>query len=121
MTHEILDYQGNKVGELELPDGTPPEVVAEKLSIYSRPPSAPELAPVSARQIRLALVHRGLALEAVDEAIDALSEPDRSLAQIEWQFAAYFERSNPMVEAIGGALGWTGAQIDELWMGAAAL
>ena len=34
----ILDYQGNVIGELELPDGTPEDVWAEELAPYALTP-----------------------------------------------------------------------------------
>lgn len=38
MKRDILDYQGNKLGELELPDGTTEEVWEAKLAHFSKPP-----------------------------------------------------------------------------------
>lgn len=35
---DILDYQGNKIGELELPIGTSESVWQEKLDSYKVPP-----------------------------------------------------------------------------------
>src|ERR1700744_2478724 len=35
MIVDILDSLGNIIGELELPDGTDPSVIAEKLAIYT--------------------------------------------------------------------------------------
>lgn len=41
MIRDILDYLGNKIGELELPDGTSEEVWAAKLAVYAIPPENP--------------------------------------------------------------------------------
>lgn len=41
MIRDILDYQGNVLGQLELPDDTPEEVWEEKLAPYARPPQDP--------------------------------------------------------------------------------
>jgi hypothetical protein len=41
MIRDVLDWQGNKIGELSLPDGTSEEVWAEKLAAYAKPPSDP--------------------------------------------------------------------------------
>lgn len=35
---DILDYLGNKIGELELPVGTSESVWQEKLAVYALPP-----------------------------------------------------------------------------------
>lgn len=37
---DILNWQDEKIGELELPDGTSEEVWALKLSMFSQPPSS---------------------------------------------------------------------------------
>lgn len=39
MIRNILDWEGNIVGELDLPDDTPEEVWQEKLSAYNQPPA----------------------------------------------------------------------------------
>lgn len=39
---DILDYQGNKIGELELPAGTSEEVWQDKLDKYKVPPEQVE-------------------------------------------------------------------------------
>lgn len=46
MKRDILDYLGNKIGELELPDGTAESVWATKLSAYATPPPDPVKAAV---------------------------------------------------------------------------
>jgi hypothetical protein len=38
----ILDYQGNIIGQLELPDGTSDEMWAEKLAPYAKAPPTPQ-------------------------------------------------------------------------------
>lgn len=42
MKRDILDYQGNKIGELELPDDTSEEVWQKKLSFYTQTPPSPQ-------------------------------------------------------------------------------
>lgn len=41
-TRDILDCQGNKIGELNMPDGTPEQDWAEALAPYALPPDPPE-------------------------------------------------------------------------------
>jgi len=41
-TRDILDYQGTKIGELELPDGTPEQEWQEKLAPYAVAPPSPQ-------------------------------------------------------------------------------
>jgi hypothetical protein len=66
MIRNILDYQGNILGQLELPDDTPEEIWTQKLSPYAKPPPSPE------EQFRQALSRkvedsRKLADAAIDE------------------------------------------------------
>jgi hypothetical protein len=84
--------------------------------------TAPEITPpvpfeVTMRQARLALFGAGL-LGGVQAAIDALSEPTKTAAQIEWDYSNTLQRTNPFVATLGGALGLTSAQIDDLFIAA---
>ncbi|HEY4252304.1 MAG TPA: hypothetical protein VGM87_13920 [Roseomonas sp.] len=95
-----------------------PEVAAAAEGV-DLPPEAPPIAfpapppTLTARQLRLWLLSRGIALAAVDAAIGALPEPQRSMAQVDWQFATLFERANPLIDQLGAALGLTPAEIDQ--------
>lgn len=86
------------------------------------PPAASASVPaaVTMRQARLALLGAGL-LSSVDAAIDAMSEPARSAARIEWEYSNELQRSNPLVLALGPALNLTSEQIDALLIAASAL
>ena len=84
-------------------------------------PPAPRVpAAVTMRQARLALFSAGL-LSAVDTAIDALPEPQRTAARIEWDYSNELQRSNPLVAALTPALGLTSDQVDALFIAASAL
>ena len=80
----------------------------------------PVPAEVTMRQARLALLGAGL-LSQVGAAIASLPEPDKSAAQIDWEYAAVVQRSSGLVPAMGAALGMTEAQIDALFVTAADL
>jgi len=75
---------------------------------------------VTMRQARLALLGAGL-LSSVDAAIAAMPEPDKTAAQITWEFAATVDRGFGMVPQLAAALGMTELQIDALFVAAAAL
>ena len=82
----------------------------------------PEAVPVSvsARQIRLWLVRRGISLASVDAAIDGISDQlQRDSVRVEWDYAPYVERSHPMLPAIAQALGLSGDDIDTAFREAA--
>jgi len=75
---------------------------------------------VTMRQARLALHAAGL-LTSVDAAIAAMPEPDRTAAQITWEFAQTVDRGFGMVPQLATALGMTETQIDDLFIAAAKL
>ncbi len=77
-------------------------------------------AAVTMRQARLALLGAGL-LSSVEAAIDAMEEPTKSAARIEWEYSNELQRGNALVAALGPALGLTGAQVDALFVAASAL
>lgn len=78
------------------------------------------LNPISARQLRLWLHGAGL-LDEVPALIAAMPEPQRTTAQIEWEFSSEYERSHPLVVQLGTALGMTAQDLDLAWTHAARL
>ena len=88
------------------------------------PPPPPELTPeekraampnLTARQLRLGLLQLGK-LAGVPIAIAALPEPDKSQAQIEWDYASEFRRLHPLIMQLIPILGLTDEQVDPVWM-----
>lgn len=75
---------------------------------------------VTMRQARLALLGAGK-LGLVQPAIDAMSEPTRSAANIEWGVSNDVLRSNAFVASLGAALGLSSADLDALFIAASAL
>ena len=71
---------------------------------------------VSMRQARLAL----LSAELLDDVEMVIAAAGRA-AQLEWEYAAVVERSNPAVAAVQQQHGLTDAQIDDLFREAAKL
>ena len=71
---------------------------------------------VTMRQARLALLSAGL-LDDVEAVISAAGRA----AQLEWEYAAVVDRSNPAVAAVQQQQGMTDAQIDDLFREAAKL
>ena len=71
---------------------------------------------VTMRQARLALLNAGL-LDDVEIVIAAAGRE----AQLEWEYAAVVDRSNPAVAAVQQQHGLTDAQIDDLFREAARL
>lgn len=55
-------------------------------------------------------------LAAVDQAINAMSEPARTQAKIEWEYSNAVLRRSPLVAQLGPALGLTDQDIDQLFI-----
>lgn len=123
MIKDILDYQGNVIGQLELPDETSQEEWDARLAEYAQPPIVPvkEYKDVTPRQIRQALILSGITLDQIDQAIDSLEEPTRSLARVEWEYSIAFQRHRPLVSQVAAMLGWNDDQLNALWDLAASL
>lgn len=76
---------------------------------------------VSPRQIRIALIASGFTLSTIESAIAALPEPDRSFAQVSWEYSVEFQRDNPLILSMAPVLGLTSQQIDNLFIMASSL
>ena len=89
---------------------------------FSPPPPNPVQIPqeITMRQARLALLDIGL-LANVQTAINTLPEPDKTKAQIEWEYSNALQRDNPFVTTLGTALGLSSDDIDNLFITAAGL
>jgi hypothetical protein len=93
-------------------------LLPQNVAAYQAPVSVPH--EVTMRQARLALAAAGK-LAAVDAAIASLSEPQKSAAQIEWEYSAAVRRTQPLVLALAPAIGLSDEQLDALFIQAAAL
>ena len=72
---------------------------------------------VTMRQAQRALLDAGL-LDAVDAAINALPDPPRRAAKIDWEKSSTVRRDSQFVRILAPALGLTAAQLDELFVAA---
>lgn len=115
MIRDILNYLGEKIGELDLPDNTPEEVWVEKLSVYAIVPEVQKVLSVSPRQMRSALLLSGFSNQTIVGAISYLSSPQKELAEIAWEYSTSFDRQDATVAAIGIIIGLNSDQLDELW------
>jgi hypothetical protein len=80
-----------------------------------------KLAPVTARQIRRALLSIGLTEATILGALNTLPEPTKSAALIEWEYSNEFFRTHYLVGMVGQMLGWNTKQLDDLWVLASTL
>lgn len=75
-----------------------------------------DIPDVTPRQMRQALILSGVSMQMIEDALNALPDPTRSLALVEWEYSIAFKRQNPLVRTVGVMLGWTSDQLDELWI-----
>lgn len=82
---------------------------------------APEVPQsISMRQARLALLQAGL-LSGVETAINDLTEPDKSAARIEWEYATEMRRDHALIAALAAEMQLSEQQIDDLFIAATGL
>ena len=77
-------------------------------------------AEVTMRQARLAL-HAAGKLVAVNAAINALTDPPKTAALIEWEYSNSVRRDSQFVALLGPALGLDAAGLDALFVAASKL
>lgn len=97
------------------------EMSAAEIDAHINPPvvtAVPSI--VTMRQARLALLADGK-LAAVETAINALPEPQRSAARIEWDYSSEVHRDRAFVQMLGAALGLDSDALDALFTQAASL
>lgn len=90
--------------------------VTHHLTPTALPPQVPSR--VTMRQARLALHAAGL-LQSVEAAIDALPEPPKTTARIEWDYASEVHRASSFVALLGAALDLDDQGLDDLFFAAA--
>lgn len=105
----------------ELPDGyvflpqenLPSDAVLEQLRI--EPPN--EIPLWSFRSI-LTLLNLDI---QVDNLINSLPEPQKTVARVQWQYGNYIVRNHPLIDSLGTNLGLTKDQIDDIFIEASKL
>jgi hypothetical protein len=121
MKRDVIDYLGNKIGEMDFEDDASESFILSSLSKFAKPPPTAGFADVTPRQIRQALVMSGISLDSIDTSMNALPEPMKTMAKIEWEYSVGFQRSNQLVNMMGQSLGFNQAMLDALWMKAKSL
>ena len=71
---------------------------------------------ITARQLRSSLILAGINLSLIDSIIATLPQPQRDLAQVDWEYSTNFYRNNSMINQIAGALKLTSEQVDNIFI-----
>lgn len=93
------------------------EATAEELALLQQDNEPVQSVPttITARQLRLALVEKGVDIGKIDKIINALPEEQKTVAQISWEYAHTFERNNPMILQIAEVMKLTSEDLDDIW------
>lgn len=74
------------------------------------------LRPLTAREVRLTLIHFNIPLSVVDGYIAALpAGAERDSAQTEWEYATTFTRDHYMIAALATQLDLSAETVDDMW------
>lgn len=95
------------------------EQADQALALLPEFDSVPQI--VSPRQMRLALISGGTSLQDIEDILDTLPEPHRSIARVTWEYSVEFQRNNPILISLAPMLGLTEQQVDDLFILASTL
>jgi hypothetical protein len=111
------DQAGNITGIYTVAQHEGHEFIDGEVSLYQ-----PIIVPstVTMRQARLALLAAGK-LQDVENAINALPDPPKTAARIEWDYSNEVQRHNGFVASLAPILNMSEADLDKLFILAATL
>lgn len=72
--------------------------------------------PITARQLRLALLSIGIQEADVD-----MHLVNDNAGMVEWKHSSYYKRDHPLIDSLGAAFTLTPTQIDSMWQWASEL
>lgn len=70
---------------------------------------------ITPRQLRLALVLSGINLQDIENVIDSLPEPQKSITRISWEYSLEFSIDNPLLVSMAAALQLSNQQVKDLF------
>lgn len=112
--HIAIAEAGYFLGQNDKGEWVSSDDTAVQAIIDSYEPENPVPESISPRQARLVLLHIG-ALGQVDGLLQALPEPTRSAALIEWEYATHIDRNSQLVAQLTSSLNLTNEQVDDLF------
>ena len=78
-------------------------------------PKPPPVTVVDMAQARKVLVLNGVDLDTIPLIFNALEEPARSFAKIDWEFKTQVHIDNPLVQIIAKQKGWSQARLQDMF------
>lgn len=108
---KIVEYNAH-TGEYHEREATPEEM--KELQQIGKAKNIPQI--ITARQLRLALLEKGVDINKIDKIINALPEEQKTVAQISWEYAHTFERNNPMLLQVAEAIGITEEELNDIFI-----
>ncbi|MCQ1856204.1 hypothetical protein NOJ16_33800, partial [Neorhizobium galegae] len=72
----------------------------------------PPLTPID---FKLGMLTLNITPDQIDDIIEKMPEPDRTIAKIYWTSARKFLRDDPLIEEIAAIMGKTSDEIDAAW------
>ena len=111
MDIKVNEYNA-ATGETTERDMTPEEIAAMQ-EMENLPEPVPQ--SLTSRQLRLQWVIDGHDLATIQAAINQLPEPQKSVAQINWEYAGTFDRDNELLCGVADALGIKDEQLDDIF------
>lgn len=71
---------------------------------------------ISQMKLRKQLILSGISIASIDSLIQQLPQPDRELIYTMWEYAVFFDRSNPELNSIAEMLNISQEQLDEIFI-----
>lgn len=118
MKRDIRNYEGIKIGELQLPDKTPEEIWQQQLAMYAVPPieiEKEEITHVTSKQLRIALHEKEISFDAIKFYIESLEATEKQLSLIEWEYSTEFAINNLVINNILKGIKISNETIQEIW------
>lgn len=114
------DSQGNYIWDFTLPNQSQIEELIRNFDEnWINPLNVP--LTVTPRQIRVALILSGISLDLIEQTINSLEEPNRSIVRVTWEYSVEFQRNNPFIVSMAPLLNLTESQVDQLFILASTL
>ena len=98
------------------------EQIEDAIDVIQTPEEPPVPQSVTPRQIRLALIDRGIMPEQITAMLSGIEDTVlRAKALAEWEFASEVKRTHPLIAQLAGALEFGAEDVDDVFRKAKAI